>query len=102
MRPHCCGEPAREETGRRMSVWILAKVVGRLPDGEPIHEYFTGRHGDGGGPSRSPFKTDAMKFHDARSAYECAQTHKTMRDSDEWKAIEWIDGNRIGPARGAQ
>lgn len=82
-----------------MSVWVLALEVDRTASGEPIIEYWTGRQGSHGGPSRSPFKADAMRFHDARSAYECADTHRELRASEDWRVIHLTDPTN--PGRGA-
>lgn len=61
--------------------WLLAIEV----DGEL--EFWTGRQGEKGGPSRTPFRCDAYHFQTAQSARECANTHKGLRDSDEWKVV---------------
>ena len=76
-----------------MSVWVLARRAGRGDDGEPIHEYFSTQVGSSV-PRVSPFRADAVKFHDARAAYECAETHPALRDSDEWRVLEVVDRNR--------
>lgn len=76
-----------------MSVWVLARRTGRDDDGEPIHEYFSTQVGSSV-PRVSPFRADAVKFHDARAAYECAETHPALRDSDEWRVLEVVDRNR--------
>lgn len=61
--------------------WLLALDV------EGSREYWNGRQGEKGGPSRTPFKSDAYHFRTAEAARECANTHKGLRDSDEWKVV---------------
>lgn len=74
-----------------MSVWVLARTVAKLSDGDVL-EYWTGNpHG----PGRSLFRADAYKFHDARAARECADTHRGLQDSEVWRVIEVVDGNRV-------
>lgn len=61
--------------------WLLATVV----DGTPM--YWTGRKGKNGGPQRTLWKGDAKVFSTARGAYETADTHEGLRNSEEWKAV---------------
>jgi hypothetical protein len=75
----------------RRKVWVLGKRVGADAAGQPIYEYFTGREGEAGGPSRSPFRSDAYKFYSARAARQCADTHREMRDSEDWVVLPLLD-----------
>lgn len=61
--------------------WLLAIEV----DGQT--EYWTGKEGRNGGPQRSPWKSDAYHFSTPRAAYEAADTHRFLKDSDEWKVV---------------
>ena len=61
--------------------WLLAIEV----DG--AMEYWTGRQGEKGGPSRTPFKSDAYHFRTAEAARECANTHRGLRNSEEWRVV---------------
>lgn len=60
--------------------WLLAIEV----DGQPM--YWTGRI-KRGGPQRTLWKSDAKSFTTPRAAYECADTHVELKDSDQWKAV---------------
>jgi hypothetical protein len=75
----------------RRTVWVLGKKVGMDQHGEPIYEFFTGAQGRSRGPSRSPFRADGYKFHSARSAYECADTHEEIRNSSSWVVLRVTD-----------
>jgi len=61
-------------------IYVLAKKI----DGEDV--YFI-RPNVYGRVRWTPFWSEAAHFSSARSAYECAQTHKGLRDSDEWRAL---------------
>lgn len=74
----------------RRVVWVLAREV-TDPFGTRRLEYFTGRQGENGFPSRSPFRADAFKFSSAKSALECAETHRGMRDSEVWRVARVVD-----------
>lgn len=57
--------------------------------GQPI--YWTGRvRDDDQKPIWSPWRADAYKFHDARAAVECANTHRRLADSEHWR-VELLD-----------
>jgi hypothetical protein len=63
----------------------LVYVLSR-PEGD-VEVFFvaSGKHGQA---LWSPFWAEAAKFHDARAAYECAATHRDLRQSDRWRATE--------------
>jgi hypothetical protein len=73
----------------RKTVWVLARLVDYGFAAQL--EYFTGEQGENGGPSRSPFRADAFKFSSAKSALECAETHRALRDSEVWRLIPVVD-----------
>ncbi len=58
--------------------WVLGKGEG------DDREYWTGRMRRGE-PVTTPWRSDAIKFHDAQAANEAASTHAALRDSDEWR-----------------
>jgi hypothetical protein len=68
--------------GREVVPWLLSIEV----DGQPM--YWTGRKGRHGGPQRTLWKGDAKLFTTPRAAYECADTHAELKDSDQWKVIQ--------------
>lgn len=63
-----------------MSAYVLA----RMQDGEWI--YWLGRKARSGGVAWTPFVCDAKHFSSARCAYEAADTHPEI-DQTEWRAI---------------
>lgn len=77
-----------------MSVWVLARRAGRDRDG-PLYEYYCSRRRE----HVTPWAADADHFHDASAAYECASTHRELRNSEEWRAIRLTD--RTNSGRGA-
>ena len=62
--------------------WVIARDV-QINDIEISMEYWTGE----GSPWKSPFRSDAFHFTTPGSAYECAQTHSRLKDSEEWRVI---------------
>lgn len=61
-------------------IHVLAKNV----DGEDVYFVRTNSYGR---VRWSPFWSEAAHFSSARSAYECAQTHRGLRDSEEWRVV---------------
>ncbi len=59
-------------------------VLSRKQDGEDIYFIAPNQYGR---VRWSPFWSEAAHFSTARSAYECAQTHKGLKDSDEWRVV---------------
>lgn len=49
--------------------------------------YWEGRMWPDGSPVWTTHKHEAKHFSSARAAYECADTHKSLRNSEEWKAV---------------
>lgn len=86
----------------RRTQWVLGKLVGKDPKGSPIYEFFTGEQGRKGGPARSPFRADGYKFYSARSAYQCADTHAEMRNSEQWKVLRLSDNTLVVESRPAR
>lgn len=79
----------------RRTTWVLGKKVGSDAAGHPIFEFFTGGAGRHGGPTRSPFRADGYKFYSARSAYQCADTHEEMRNSEDWMVLRVTDNTLV-------
>ena len=62
--------------------------------------YWTGRVSPTGQPIVTLWAHEAKQFSSATAAHECADTHRELRDSDEWRAIERVNGcERTGVTR---
>jgi hypothetical protein len=60
-------------------VWVLCKSTA---DGEL---FWTGRTNTYARPSLTPFVSEAYHFRTAQEAYTAADTHRHLRDSDDWR-----------------
>lgn len=85
-----------------MTQWVLAREVRRLPNGDRLYEFFGGRNRHTGRMIVTPLRREAERFSTAVAANECAETHPEMRNSDRWRALEVVDGNRVRPRRGTR
>lgn len=65
-----------------MSIHLLARTG---PDG--ALQFWEGRMWPDGSPVWTPFRHRAFHFCCAGAAYDAANTHKALRNSDEWKAV---------------
>lgn len=65
--------------------WVIARSF--VQNDQTFFEYWTGEQGENGVPSRSPFRSDAFHFTTPGAAYECAQTHWQLKDSDQWRVV---------------
>lgn len=65
--------------------WVIAREI--VEHGRKWTEFWTGDTGENGGPSRSPFRSDAFHFTTPGAAYECAATHRDLKDSDLWRVV---------------
>lgn len=50
-------------------------------------EYWTGIMDNDGSPLTSPHRSDAYVFTSSSAALQTADTHRALRDSDEWKVV---------------
>jgi len=62
--------------------WIFARGL------NGSREYWTGRVTDYGLPIRCEHISDAYVFESHESAMRCAETHRALRNSDEWKVVQ--------------
>jgi len=63
--------------------WVIAREIS--DNGRQWLEYWTGGSDKCGW--RSSFRCDAFHFTTPGAAYECAQTHSQLRDSDQWRVV---------------
>lgn len=73
------------------TAWVLAIEVDDGPDERGLPqshvEYWQGKPGENGEPSRSLFRCDGYHFKTFEAARECTNTHPGLRDSDEWRIV---------------
>jgi hypothetical protein len=65
--------------------WLLARDID-CGDGV-VREYWTGEMRDDGQPKWSPWKCDAFHFKHPDQGYAAAATHRSLRNSREWKVV---------------
>jgi hypothetical protein len=68
--------------GKPVTPYLLART-GR--DGRM--QYWEGRMWPNGDPCWTHDKHRAYHFSSARAAYEAADTHRALRNSDEWRVV---------------
>lgn len=61
-------------------IYVLAREI----DGADVYFVRANAHGRA---RWSPFWSEAAHFSTARAAYECAQTHRGLCNSDEWRVV---------------
>lgn len=73
------------------TAWVLAIDIDDGPDErgrQQSHvEYWQGKPGDNGEPSRSLFRCDAFHFKTSEEARVCTETHPALKDSDDWRIV---------------
>lgn len=53
-----------------------------------VDEYWTGRTDRDGHPERTLFRHEAKHFSGASAAYQAADTHRDLRNSDSWRVVK--------------